>query len=302
MSQLHSCIEGNFIILNSCDTKPWYRDFPKYRQPDTYSSISLFMLRPFHRMRPILSGLVIPWLWDRPPSLCHVLDKCTVDKYLFSRPLWVTSGQSFGSQICPESHGLGLGSETSYCYIWKEMSSLYFGFAVSCPYEAGVPEFDTQPFPPDSWEVYPAQRIWIINKSPRSTFRHSKLLQILSPCVLSASPHPLLLLTTPRPPAVSPRPDTHGDRIWSSFTMESLAWASVINSYSLTLHQFWDSSFQWIEHIKAKIQWRHLFTDLTISPLWLGLGCTTHIRFKANMKWIFIRFEANKMGLFACVT
>jgi hypothetical protein len=58
------------------------------------------------------------------------------------------------------------------------------------------------------------QRIRVINRSPRSTFCRPKLLQILSPCVLSASlhPHPLLLLTNPCPLAVSPPPDTHGER------------------------------------------------------------------------------------------
>jgi hypothetical protein len=61
------------------------------------------------------------------------------------------------------------------------------------------------------------QRIGINDRSPRSTFCRTKLLQIVSPCVQSASPHPLLLLTSPRPPAVPPPPDIHGERIWSSF-------------------------------------------------------------------------------------
>jgi hypothetical protein len=36
-------------------------------------------------------------------------------------------------------------------------------------------------------------------------------------CPPPSSPHPLLLLTTPHPPAVSPPPETHRERIWSSF-------------------------------------------------------------------------------------
>ncbi len=39
------------------------------------------------------------------------------------------------------------------------------------------------------------QRIWIINRSPRLTLCRPKLLQILSPCVLSATPHPCCCLT-----------------------------------------------------------------------------------------------------------
>jgi hypothetical protein len=66
------------------------------------------------------------------------------------------------------------------------------------------------------------QRIWINNRSPRSTFCRWKLLHILSPCVLSTSPHPLLLLTSLRSPAVVPPPHIHvqGERIWSSFTRQ----------------------------------------------------------------------------------
>ncbi len=45
-----------------------------------------------------------------------------------------------------------------------------------------------------------AQRIWINNRSPRSTFCRWKLLQILSPCVLSALPPP------PPPPATADHP------------------------------------------------------------------------------------------------
>ncbi len=40
-----------------------------------------------------------------------------------------------------------LRSEIRYCGISKEMSSLYIGLVVFCLFEAGVPEFDTQPFP-----------------------------------------------------------------------------------------------------------------------------------------------------------
>jgi hypothetical protein len=35
-----------------------------------------------------------------------------------------------------------------YCYISKEMSSLYSCLAVFCLSEARIPEFDTQPLPP----------------------------------------------------------------------------------------------------------------------------------------------------------
>jgi hypothetical protein len=34
------------------------------------------------------------------------------------------------------------------CEISKEMSSLYFGLAVFCLFDARVPEFETQPSPP----------------------------------------------------------------------------------------------------------------------------------------------------------
>ncbi len=43
--------------------------------------------------------------------------------------------------------------------------------------------------------------------------------------------------------------------------------------------RLWDSSFELIGQIKPKIQWRHLFADLTIPHLWLpprmvlGAGC-----------------------------
>ncbi len=85
----------------------------------------------------------------------------------------------------------------------------------------------------ESW-LHPYQRIGINNRSPRSTFFRTNLLQILSPCVLTASPHPLLLLTSPRPPAVPPPPrHTCREDLEQFRTTESLAWASVINSYSL---------------------------------------------------------------------
>ncbi len=73
------------------------------------------------------------------------------------------------------------------------------------------------------------QRIWINNRSPRSTFCCWKLLQILSPC-LSASPHPLLLLTIPRLPAVFPPPEHTLEQFR---TIKSWVWASVINPYYL---------------------------------------------------------------------
>ncbi len=34
-----------------------------------------------------------------------------------------------------------------YCEISKEMSSLFFGLAVFCPFEARLPEFDKRPLP-----------------------------------------------------------------------------------------------------------------------------------------------------------
>ncbi len=42
--------------------------------------------------------------------------------------------------------------EMRYCEISQKMSSLYFGLAVFCQFEARSPEFDTQPLPPYSWE------------------------------------------------------------------------------------------------------------------------------------------------------
>jgi hypothetical protein len=81
------------------------------------------------------------------------------------------------------------------------------------------------------------QRIWINNRSPRSTFCRWKLLQILSACVLSALPPPP---PTPcycdHPPSTSCFPSprhTQRENLEQFWTTESLAWASVINSYSL---------------------------------------------------------------------
>ncbi len=41
-----------------------------------------------------------------------------------------------------------------YCEISKEMSSLYFGLAVFCLFEARILEFDTQPLPLNSCGLY----------------------------------------------------------------------------------------------------------------------------------------------------
>jgi hypothetical protein len=41
-----------------------------------------------------------------------------------------------------------------FCEISKEMSSLYLELAVFCLSEAKVPEFDTQPMPPNSCSLY----------------------------------------------------------------------------------------------------------------------------------------------------
>jgi hypothetical protein len=44
--------------------------------------------------------------------------------------------------------------EMRCCEISTEMSSLFFGLAVFCLFEASVPEFDTQPLPPKSCGLY----------------------------------------------------------------------------------------------------------------------------------------------------
>ncbi len=72
------------------------------------------------------------------------------------------------------------------------------------------------------------QRIWINNRSPCSTFCRWKLLQSLSPCVLSALPPPPATADHPRPPAVSPPPKHALEQIR---TTERWAWASVIDLY-----------------------------------------------------------------------
>jgi hypothetical protein len=48
----------------------------------------------------------------------------------------------------------GLLSEIRYCEISKEMSSLYFGLAVLCLFEARVLEVDKQPLPPIKCTLY----------------------------------------------------------------------------------------------------------------------------------------------------
>jgi hypothetical protein len=81
------------------------------------------------------------------------------------------------------------------------------------------------------------QRIWINNRSPHSTFCRWKLLQILSPCVLSALPTPPPPPATadhPPPASCFPFPRHTGREDLEQFqTTENLAWASVTNSYSL---------------------------------------------------------------------
>jgi hypothetical protein len=44
--------------------------------------------------------------------------------------------------------------EMMYCEISKEMLLLYFGLTVFCRLEARVPEYDTQPLPPNSSGLY----------------------------------------------------------------------------------------------------------------------------------------------------
>jgi hypothetical protein len=54
-----------------------------------------------------------------------------------------------GGRTRPRSSAfLGPPAEMRYCEISKEMSSLYFGLAIFCLFEARVSEFDTQPPPP----------------------------------------------------------------------------------------------------------------------------------------------------------
>ncbi len=73
------------------------------------------------------------------------------------------------------------------------------------------------------------------------------LLQILSPSVLSTSLHPLLLLTTPPPASCVPSPrHTRREDLEQFPTTESLAWASVINSYSLLFTLCPNLSNSWI--------------------------------------------------------
>ncbi len=49
-------------------------------------------------------------------------------------------------------------SEMRHCEISKEMSSLYFGLAVFFLFEARIPEFGTQPLPPNSCGLNSVQR------------------------------------------------------------------------------------------------------------------------------------------------
>jgi hypothetical protein len=122
------------------------------------------------------------------------------------------------------------------------------------------------------------QRIWIINRSPRLTFCRPKLLQILSPCVLPPPPHPLLLLTSPRPPSVSPPPiHTRKEDLEQFRTTESWAWASVINSYSLILIFFEIS-------LNCKDSSTKLFTKLKVTAQGLYLINNASYPFQFTVK------------------
>ncbi len=82
-----------------------------------------------------------------------------------------------------------------------------------------------------------------VNRSPRSTFCRPELLQILSPCVCTVClPPPPATADHPPPASCVPSPRHTGREDLEQFpTTESLAWASVINSYSLELadHPVW---------------------------------------------------------------
>ncbi len=78
------------------------------------------------------------------------------------------------------------------------------------------------------------QRIGINNRSPRSTYCRTKLLQIpLSLCTICLPPPPATA-DLPPPASCSPSPrHTWREDLEQFRTTESIAWASVINSYSL---------------------------------------------------------------------
>jgi hypothetical protein len=81
----------------------------------------------------------------------------------------------------------------SYWKISKEMSSLYFGLALFCLFEARVPEFDTQPLPPNSCGLTPVSNSktlaskWQKTSSPK--YNDDISLQILQ-YLISAGNHP----------------------------------------------------------------------------------------------------------------
>jgi hypothetical protein len=59
-------------------------------------------------------------------------------------PIWLLSSSRIICDIGAVMFS-NLWSGLRYCEIRKEMSSLYFGLAVFCLFEARIPEFDTQP-------------------------------------------------------------------------------------------------------------------------------------------------------------
>ncbi len=78
------------------------------------------------------------------------------------------------------------------------------------------------------------QRIWIINRSPRSAFCHPELLQILFPCVLSPPPPPCNCWTLPTRQLIPLPQNKHRVRIWSSFGRQK-----VEHGLLLSIHILW---------------------------------------------------------------
>ncbi len=93
------------------------------------------------------------------------------------------------------------------------------------------------------------QRIWINNRSPRSSFCRWKLLQILSPCVLSALPPP--------PPATADHPLPASCFPWSSFQRQK-----VEGGLLLLIHILWGTDNTGRERI---------WSSLGQQKVWLGL-------------------------------
>ncbi len=79
----------------------------------------------------------------RSQPVVHTVHSCKDCMYIFLRV-----GQSNPPRIQPTAGTEYLTPEMRYCEISKEMSLLYFGLAVLCPFEARDPEFDKQPLPP----------------------------------------------------------------------------------------------------------------------------------------------------------